>query len=239
MMELRSSPTAQLVDSRAIRVLLVYDNALVRGCFKLLIDSQAGLNVVGETDNYQDAVSLADRERPDVVILDPAIGAEKGLEHIRSLVKASSNSRVLVLANTADQNLDRQALQFGAMGLVSRDDAPDVLLKAIRKVSEGEAWFGRATIGSLIAEFARIGNLAMDSMDPAPVAQIEALTKRERDIIRLVAQGLKNKQIAERLRISEITVRHHLTSIFGKLAVADRFELMIYAYKHGISEIPK
>jgi two-component system nitrate/nitrite response regulator NarL len=236
-MKARSSPTARS-NAHAIRILLVIDHVMVRAGFRMLIETGEDCTVVGEADNYKAALSLVEREAPQIILFDPHIGGADGLEVIPSILRASETSKVLVLTNTNDTAFDKRAVRFGAMGLINKDDAPELLVKAIRKVNEGEAWLDRATIGVLIAEMSRESSRNRDNDRPT-TSQLESLTKRERDVIRGITQGLKNKQIAEQLSISEITVRHHLTSIFDKLEVADRFELMIYAYKNGIGEIPK
>ena len=239
-MTLRSSPTAQADAISAIRVLLVHNHALVRAGLRLLIESQKGFRLVGETHSCQEAVVLAERERPDVILLDHGIGFnnESGLEHIPLLQNASGNAKVLLLTASDDPELHQRAIYQGAIGLIHKDEAPELFLKAIQKVNDGEAWLDRLTIGNLITGMFRNTSRKMNGRSPKPI-EIDSLTKRERDIIELVAQGLKNKQIGKRLLISEVTVRHHLTSIFDKLGLEDRYELMIYAYKHGISDIPR
>jgi DNA-binding NarL/FixJ family response regulator len=139
--------------------------------------------------------------------------------------------QVLVLTGVRDKELHRQALQLGAMGIVLKDHAAEILIEAIEKVRAGEVWLDRSMLVALL------GTSARGDADPERV-KIQMLTDREREIICLLAEGLRNKQIGERLFISEITVRHHLTSIFNKLAVSDRVELLIYAYRNGIVAAP-
>src|SRR5262249_50284766 len=232
--------TAQSAEMSAIRVLLVHNHALVRAGLRLLIESQEGFRLVGQTNSYQEAVVLAGRERPDVILLDHSIGFtdENGLEQIPLLQRSCHSSKVLLLTASKDAEFHQRAIYHGAMGLINKDEAPELFLKAIQKVNDGEAWLDRLTIGNLITGMSRNVSRTMNGSAPKPI-EIDSLTRRERDIIELVAQGLKNKQIGKRLLISEVTVRHHLTSIFGKLGLADRYELMIYAYKHGISDLPR
>jgi DNA-binding NarL/FixJ family response regulator len=219
-------------------VLLVHDHTLVRAGLRLLIESQHELTVVAEAESYAEAINLTRQRQPDVILFDHAIGREDGLEHIPVLLEASSRSKVLVLTSANEPELSQRALCHGAFGLIDKDEEPALLVKAIKKVTEGEAWVDRATVGRLITEMSRNGMAARGNDGPLP-DQINSLTRRERDIVQLIAQGLKNKQIAERLSISDVTVRHHLTSTFDKLGVSDRFELMIYAYKHHICDLPK
>jgi DNA-binding NarL/FixJ family response regulator len=119
------------------------------------------------------------------------------------------------------------------MGIVLKEHAADQLLKAIEKVNKGEVWIERSMMGSMIQELSR-----PPLVDPELV-KIESLTEREREVIALVGEGLKNKQVGERLFISETTVTHHLSSVFSKLDVSDRLELIIYAFRHGLAKMPK
>jgi DNA-binding NarL/FixJ family response regulator len=136
-----------------------------------------------------------------------------------------------VLTGVRDVEMHRRAVRLGAVGLVLKEKAADVLLKAIAKVYAGEVWLDRLLIANVLSEITRPTS---QSLDPEDI-KIKALTVREREIIKLIGQGLKNQAIANRLCISEATVRHHLTSIFGKLGVGDRLELAIYAYRHGLA----
>ena len=119
------------------------------------------------------------------------------------------------------------------MGIVLKEHAAEQLLKAIKKVHEGEVWIERSMVGSMIQELSR------PAMVDPEVVKIESLTEREREVIALVGEGLKNKQVGERLFISETTVTHHLSSVFSKLEVSDRLELIIYAFRHGLAKMPK
>lgn len=223
-------------EASAIHVFLIHNHKIIRAALRLLIDGQTEMKVTGEADRYSDAVATISREQPDIILLDLVMGAESSIDYIPRLAAASLRSRVLILTAVSDLELHQRAVQMGAMGIVSLDQPPEVLIKAIRKIHQGEAWLDRALVGNLLSDMSRNGKGAKRGLEQS---QAETLTRRERDIIRIVAQGLKNKQIAEQLSISEITVRHHLTSVFDKLAVADRFELIIYAYKHGLCDLPK
>jgi two-component system, NarL family, nitrate/nitrite response regulator NarL len=223
-------------EASSIRVLLIHNHKIIRAGLRLLIDGQTEMKVVGEVDKYSDAIAAVGHEQPDIVLLDLVMGAESSIDYIPKLVGASLRSRVLILTAISDPDLHQRAVQMGAMGIVTLEQPPEVLIKAIRKIHQGEAWLDRATVGNLLSEMSRNGKAGKRASE---FGQAQALTRRERDIIGIVAQGLKNRQIAEQLSISEITVRHHLTSIFDKLAVADRFELIIYAYKHGLCDLPR
>lgn len=215
---------------RPIRVLLVDDHGLVRAGIRLLIESRAGLKVVGEAGTRGDAVLLANRERPDVILLDLDMGGGgRALDFVPELLAVSNETRILVLTGVRDPEIHQRAVRLGAMGLVLKEKAAEDLLKAIEKIHAGEAWLDRSLTASVISKFSRQGRSGETNDEEVKIA---SLTEREREVVTLVGEGLKNKQIAERLFISETTVRHHLTSIFSKLDVASRFELIILVYRH-------
>ncbi len=219
-----------------IRVLIVDDHAVVRAGLRMLIESQPGLMVVGEAKNRAEALTVAAREHPDVVLLDLNLNGESGLDLIPELLTAADGARVLLLTGMRDPEAHQRAVRLGAVGVVLKDQTAEVVVKAIEKVHDGEVWIDRAMMASVLNDLSR-GRAAQET-NPE-VAKIAALTEREREVIRLIGEGLKNKQIADRLYISETTVRHHLTSIFSKLGVSDRLELVIYAYRYGLAKPPR
>lgn len=221
--------------SQLTRVLIIDDHAIVRTGLRMLLESQAGITVVGEAANHADALAVAVREQPDIILLDLDLGGESSLDCLPELLTVASEARVLILTGVRDPELHRHAVYLGAMGLVLKEKATEVLLQAIEKVRTGEVWLEGAMIASVLREVVH----AREARQADPeAAKIAALTERERQVITLVGQGLRNKQVAERLCISETTVRHHLTAIFAKLKVADRLELVIYAYRHGLAGLP-
>jgi DNA-binding NarL/FixJ family response regulator len=222
--------------SPPIRILLIDDHTLVRAGLRMLIESRPGLQVVGEAVNRHDVLALAACEQPDLILLDLDLGGSSGLDFLPELLSVATAARVLILTGVYDLELHRRAVRLGAMGVVVKEKAAEILFQAIEKVHAGEVWLERAMVASVLGEMTRRGEPA--HTDPE-AAKIAALTAREREVIVLVGEGLKNRQIAQRLFISETTVRHHLTSIFGKLGVADRLELVIYAYRHSLAKIPR
>lgn len=221
-------------DNNPIRILLVDDHAIVRDGLRMLIESQAGLKVVGEASNRKETLQLAAAASPDLILLDLDLGDENALTFLSELREIAKNARVLVLTGLKDSDAHRQAIRLGAMGVVLKEHAVEVLIKAIEKVHAGEIWVDRSTMGSLLQEMTR-----PNSDDPDPEeAKVASLTERERQVITLIAEGLKNKQIAERLFLSETTITHHLSSIFAKLEVSDRLELLIYSFRHNLVRIP-
>lgn len=188
--------------------------------------------VVGEAGNCREAIETATREQPDVILLDLDLGMDYGLDVLPELFTAVKQARILVLTASRDPIVHHWAVRQGAMGLVVKDKAADVLIKAIEKVYEGEIWLDRALISQVLSE------LRSDRTDNPDRANIKTLTEREREVVALIGAGLKNKQIAERLFISEATVRHHITSIFDKLGITDRLALAIFAYRYGLARVP-
>lgn len=213
-----------------IRILLVDDHTLVREGVRMLIESQDDLLLVGEAWDAAGTLEAVGRERPDVVLLDLDLGEEGGLDLIRSIVARGDETRVLVLTGVRDPDVQRRAVQEGALGVVAKEKAAAVLLSAIRKVHAGEAWVDRAMMGSLLRET----RPARPRPDPE-AGRIASLTPREREVVSLVAQGNGTTRLAAHLGINEKTVRNHLVSIYAKLGVTDRLELAIYAGRHGLA----
>jgi len=220
--------------SNQLRVLIVDDQLMVRaGVSKLLED--AGFIVVGMAGNRVEAVALAARQKPDVILLELEVDGEDSLRFVPELREAASNARVLILTAPGKQEGHQRAVQAGAAGVVFKNQEPVVLIKAVLKVHAGEVWLDRATMGNLFNEMTRKKS---NGRDPDETRR-ESLTQRELEVISLIAEGLKNKQIAQRLFISQTTVTHHLSSIFSKLDVSDRLELVIYAFGHDLARLPK
>jgi len=199
----------------------------------MLIDQNPAMKVIGVAGNRSEALAVAASEQPNMIILDILLGDEDGLTFLPELREAATNARVLVLTGLRSSESQRRAILAGAMGVVLKEHAADVLIKAINKVHQGEVWLDRSMMGSVLDEMTQAPEI-----DPEG-AKIASLTDREREVIALIAEGLKNKQIGQRLFISETTVTHHLSSIFSKLDVSDRLELIIYAFRHGLAQVPR
>lgn len=214
-------------STQAIRLLLVDRQTLVRTALASLLRTRAEYEVVGEASARMPALALAAEHHPDVILLSPASDTDLWFDAISPLVTAAGpDSKVLLLSPLSDTDFQRQALRQGARGILSLDHPPEALYRAIQKVHEGEVWMERRLVAELIASPANTAS--------AERARIESLTPREREVVRLVSEGLKNKQIAERMSVADVTVRHHLTSIFSKLEVADRLSLVVFAYHHAL-----
>jgi DNA-binding NarL/FixJ family response regulator len=217
-----------------IRIMIVDDHAVVRTGLRMLIEQDQTMTVVAMAGSREDALQLAEKEKPDIIVLDLMLGDDDGLDFLPELCKASSNSRVLVLTGVQTPESHRTAIRRGAMGIVLKQQAADLLLKAIRKVHEGEVWIDRSMMGSVLND---VRSEKREDANPEGV-KIASLTAREREVIALVSEGLKNKVIGERLFISETTVTHHLSSIYSKLGVSDRLELVVFAFANNLTKKP-
>jgi two-component system, NarL family, nitrate/nitrite response regulator NarL len=220
---------------QSVRVLIVDDHGIMRAGLRMLLESQSGIMVVGEASSCADALALATCTQPDVIVLDLDLGGENAVESIPTLLRTAPETRILVLTGLRDPEVHRQAIRHGALGLVFKEKAVETLLQAITKVRAGEVWLEPTMIAQVL------GDLTRPQLSPqisSEATKIARLTEREREVITLVGEGLRNRHIAERLYISEATVRHHLTAIFAKLDISDRFELAIYAYQHGLAKPP-
>ena len=221
--------------SDKLRLLIVDDHLIVREGLRMLIDSQPAMSVIGMASNKTEALDLVKSTTPDLILLDLDLAGEDGLTFLSDLRAAHTKAQVLVLTALTNPDVHRKAVRLGAMGVVLKESAAEVLIKAIKKVHAGEVWLDRSTMGTLLRELAEED----EAEDTSDEARIATLTARERQVISLIAEGLKNKQIAERLFISETTVTHHLSSIFSKLGVSDRLELVIHAYGHNLAKMRK
>jgi two-component system nitrate/nitrite response regulator NarL len=217
--------------SPPIRVLLIDDHHLMRTGLRQIIESRARFRVAAEVVVGEQALNVVGQLQPELVLID---GDDEGaLDLLPELRKTSEQSRLLVLLNREELGAYQQVVQSGAHGVLLKSVSPEEMLIAFDKVYSGEMWFSRVMLAKVL------WLLLQPKQAPMPEEQwIARLTEREREIITLVGEGLKNYEIAERLSLSHSTVRHHLTSIYSKLDVADRLELLIFAYRHGLAEQP-
>jgi two-component system nitrate/nitrite response regulator NarL len=218
-----------------IRILIIDDQLIVREGLRMLFENHPGTKVVAMASTRSEALDIIAREPTDLIILNLELGGNSALSFIPELREAAKDARILVLTGQRDSTTHQKAAQHGAMGVVLKEDAADLLLKAIEYVYYGEAWLDRLTLGSLIFQ---MSSQEKETVDPR-TRKIASLTDRERQVIALIAEGLKNRQIADRLFISHVTVTHHLSSIYGKLGVSDRLELVIYAFANKLAKMPE
>lgn len=212
-----------------IRVAIVDDHAILRSGLRMLIETHSGMLVVGEAGNRAEAFSLVEQERPDIILLDLDLAGESSLNFIQDLI-AVSGARILVLTGVVEPEQHQRAVRLGAMGVVFKEKCVQDLISAIQQINAGQVWLDPSIMTGLVVEM-------QHKRDPES-EKADALTAREREIVSLVCEGMKNKEIADRLSISESTVRNHLTSVLNKLELSDRFELALYFYRHGLARPP-
>ena len=204
---------------------------MVREGLRMLIESQPGWKVVGMASNRTEALDQVKRCDPELILLDLDLAGEDGLSVLPEIRESAKDARVLILTALTNPEVHRKAVRLGALGVVLKENASDVLIKAITKVHAGEVWLDRSMTSSMLREM-------IERTPDSDQAKIRTLSQRELQVIALIAEGLRNKQIGERLFISETTVTHHLSSIFSKLDVSDRLELVIYAFSHNLAKLP-
>jgi len=214
-----------------IRVCIIEDHAVVRAGLKMLLTSQPDIEVVGEAVDRKEAFEVAERVRPDLFLVDIQLGKESAVDFLDELL-AVCEARAILLTGASNNEQIQRAIQAGATGLVYKEEAPEVLIRAIRKVHAGEAWLSRAVMTSALSKLRHTRDAK--STPDSDADKIESLTAREREIVSLIAQGLNRKRVAEKLFVSEATVRNHLSSIFAKLGVSNQFELVFFAQRHGL-----
>jgi DNA-binding NarL/FixJ family response regulator len=210
-----------------IRVLVADDQALVRGSFRILVDTAPDLTTIGEAATGTEAVALARRDKPDVVLMDIRMPGMDGIEATRHIAStpATTAVRVLILTTFGTDKYVFAALRAGASGFLLKDTPPADLLAAIRIIAAGDALLAPAVTRQLIAEFTR-------HPEPAqrPAAALDEITERERDVLTLIGLGLSNTEIADHLHISLSTAKTHVGRLLTKLGARDRAQLVIAAY---------
>jgi DNA-binding NarL/FixJ family response regulator len=215
----------------AIRVLIADDQALVRAAFRMLIESEKDLEVVGEAADGREAVAMSLEHKPDVVLMDIRMPAMDGLQATRELLAdpAAEGVKVLVLTTFDADEYVFGALRAGASGFLLKDAEPAELLNAVRVVAAGDALLAPSVTRRLIAEFA-----SRPDPDRVPPEALDVLTEREREVLALVARGCSNQEIAEMLFISPATAKTHVSRVMVKLGARDRAQLVVIAYDTGL-----
>jgi DNA-binding NarL/FixJ family response regulator len=211
----------------SIRVLVADDQSMVRAGFRMLLSGEEDIEVVAEASNGQEAVDMAARFHPTVILMDIRMPQLDGLEATRRILAADQSARILILTTFDLDEYVYEALRAGASGFVLKDDPPEQLLAAIRVVAGGEALLSPAITKRVIKQFARFPQ-------PEPPRQLDLLTERELDVFRLIARGLSNAEIGRELYITDTTVKTHITHILMKLNLRDRVQAVVLAYEVGL-----
>ncbi|MER7930654.1 MULTISPECIES: response regulator transcription factor [unclassified Streptomyces] len=219
-----------------IRVLLADDQALLRSAFRVLVDSEPDMEVVGEASDGAQAVRLAKEKRADVVLMDIRMPGTDGLAATRMISADPSlaHVRVVILTTFEVDDYVVQSLRAGASGFLGKGSEPEELLSAIRVAAAGEALLSPVATKGLIARFLAQGGDLDDDRDPARAERLDALTVREREVLVQVAGGHSNDEIAERLEVSPLTVKTHVNRAMSKLGARDRAQLVVIAYESGL-----
>ena len=212
-----------------IRVLVADDQSMVRAGFRMLLADERDIEVVAEAENGREAVEKTARFNPDVILMDIRMPELDGLQATRRILAEDNSARILILTTFDLDEYVYEALSAGASGFVLKDDSPEQLLAAIRTVAAGDALLSPTVTKKVIKQFARHPR-------PAPPKELGELSERERDVFRLMAEGMSNGEIGQELFISETTVKTHVTHILQKLGLRDRVQAVVLAYQTGVFE---
>jgi len=214
-------------SKQAIRILVADDHAIFRDGLRRLLEVADDVQIIGEASNGVECVKMLTKLKPDILLLDLRMPEKDGLGVLEEVNFDSLPTRVIVLTAAEDDRDVVRAMRLGARGVVLKQSASDLLLKSIRKVSDGEIWLDNRMTAEVIDAFKKSSESGQRREKPL-------LSDREKEIVQLVAQGFRNREIGEKLFISEQTVKNHLHNIFDKLGVSDRLELALYAIHHRL-----
>jgi two-component system, NarL family, nitrate/nitrite response regulator NarL len=220
----------------AIKILIADDHPLMRDGLRSLLALAGDIDVVGEAADGLEVLEKVEETRPDIVLLDLRMPNLDGLATLERLQQNRNKVKVIILTASEDKNEYVAAMKLGCAGIVLKQTAPDLILKSIRKVHAGEIWLDSHTTAAIMRQFSAPGEASAPrgANGIGPSRERPPLSNREREIVGLVAQGYKNKEMAEKMFISEQTVKNHLHNIFDKLGVSDRLELALYAIHKGL-----
>jgi two-component system nitrate/nitrite response regulator NarL len=214
--------------NQTIRVLMADDHVVFRDGLRKLLDGEDDITIVGEASNGNECIRMLTKFKPDILLLDLRMPNKDGLAVLEEVNFDSLPTRVIVLTAVEDERDLVRAMRLGARGIVQKQTASDLLVKSIRRVYSGEIWLNNRLTAEVMKAFANSSD--MGARDKP------LLSDREKEVVQLIVEGCRNKEIAEKLFISEQTVKNHLHSIFDKLGVSDRLELALYAIHHRLIE---
>jgi len=218
-------------EGEVIRIVIADDHPIFRDGLRKLLMLEEDFRVVAEARDGKEVLEVLEEHQPDILLLDLKMPGLDGLTALQKLQNSRTKTKVIVLTASEDKNQFVQAMKFGTCGIVLKQTATELLIKSIRKVHAGEIWLDSHTTAAVMRQFS-------SPMETAPLGNRDRdrspLSQREREIVVLVAQGFKNKEMAEKMFISEQTVKNHLHNIFDKLGVSDRLELALYAIHKNI-----
>jgi two-component system, NarL family, nitrate/nitrite response regulator NarL len=223
--------TGEAKEGELIRIVIADDHPIFRDGLRKLLMLEEDFRVVAEARDGKEVLEVLDEHQPDILLLDLKMPGLDGLTALQKLQNSRTKTKVIVLTASEDKNQFVQAMKFGTCGIVLKQTATELLIKSIRKVHAGEIWLDSHTTAAVMRQFS-------SPMESSPLGSRDRdrspLSQREREIVVLVAQGFKNKEMAEKMFISEQTVKNHLHNIFDKLGVSDRLELALYAIHNNL-----
>lgn len=218
------------MKNKKITVLIADDHALIREGIKQILELEEDICVIGQANDGEEAFELAEKLNPDIILLDINMPKLNGIEALRKFKDMGIKSKVIILTIHEDKEYILKTLKLGARGYLLKDSSANDLIEGIRKVAKGENY-----IQSSVADL--VNASSNDETENETIEKINSLTNREYEVLVLIAEGLNNKDIAERLYISEKTVKNHVSNIFKKLNLNDRVQAAIFAYKNNIKKL--
>jgi two-component system, NarL family, nitrate/nitrite response regulator NarL len=224
-------PESKRTNKGPVRIMIADDHPIVRDGLKKLLQLESDFEIVAEAGDGGEVLEKVTQTDPDILLLDLRMPNLDGLATLQALQHSNRRARVIVLTASEDKNEFVQAMKLGCCGIVLKHTAPELIVKSIRKVYSGEIWLDSHTTAAVMQQFS---TGLTTSRGGSATRERNPLSTREREIVSLVAQGYKNKEMAEKMFISEQTVKNHLHNIFDKLGVSDRLELALYAIHRGL-----